>query len=142
MAHQLVELITNHWILSMLLGIVLVLLLVNESFNRQHGLLQISPENVVRWMNHEGAVLLDVRAESAFTGGHILGSESVPSTLLDKRMPSLLKYQEKPVIIVCNIGQTASGVAKQLSKQGFKKVMVLSGGIQAWKTQGLPLVKS
>jgi rhodanese-related sulfurtransferase len=142
MTHQLVELITNHGILSTLFALVVVLLLVNEGLSRKLSVMQISPEQVVQWMNREGAVLLDIRADSAFALGHILGSESVSSTVLDKRMPSLMKYQDKPIVVVCNIGQTAASVGKQLSTQGFKKIMVLSGGIQAWKAQGLPLVKS
>jgi len=142
MIHQFVDLMTNHWILSILLGVVLLLLLVNEVFDRRLGVPKISPESVVQWMNREGAVLLDIRGDAIFSAGHILGAEHVPSSLLEKRMPALIKHKDKPVIVVCNLGQEAAKVGKTLSDQGFTKVMVLNGGIQAWKAQGLPLVKS
>jgi rhodanese-related sulfurtransferase len=142
MINQFVDLITNHWILSTLLSVVLLLLLINEMIDKRLGVPKISPESTVQWMNREGAVLLDIRGEALFSAGHILGAEHVPSSLLEKRMPALMKHKDKPVVIVCNLGQEAAKIGKTLSNQGFTKVMVLNGGIQAWKAQGLPVVKS
>ena len=46
-----------------------------------------------------------------------------------------------PVVLVCKSGETASGAAKRLGKAGFANVNVLEGGIQAWQSADLPLVK-
>jgi rhodanese-related sulfurtransferase len=138
---QLVAFATQHWILSSLLGLVLVAILVNEWMNRNFGPPQIAPESAVQLINHQEALVLDIRAESAFATGHILDSQCIPASALEKKMGSLQKYTSKPIIVVCALGQSAVKVAVDLQKQGFQKVFVLNGGIQSWKTAGLPLVK-
>jgi rhodanese-related sulfurtransferase len=44
-------------------------------------------------------------------------------------------------VLVCQVGQTATTAAKRLRKAGFAQVAVLEGGIQAWQSADLPLVK-
>ena len=55
---------------------------------------------------------------------------------------ALEKEKNKPIIVVCMAGVTASGVASKLVKQGFESVSLLQGGMNAWIGAGLPIVKS
>ncbi len=138
---QLVDFITKHWILCTLLVLVLLLLLQQEWMHQRSATLQVRPEQAVQWMNQHQAVLLDIRSQSAFAQGHVLGSVSIEQAFLEAKLQSLEKYRDKPLIIVCQVGQSAVGVAQRLKQKGFQ-TLVLAGGIQQWKAQGLPLVQS
>ncbi len=139
---QLVEFITHHWMLSSALGVVMVAFMANELIQSRLGSSEVSPEAAVQLINHQDAVLFDIRNEAAYAEGHIIGSLSVMESALERKMGSLEKYFSKPVIVVCNSGQTAVKFAALLKQKGFLNVVVLSGGILAWKAAGMPVVKS
>ena len=54
---------------------------------------------------------------------------------------SLKKYRDKPVIVCCESGMRSGAAARVLKAQGFAKVVNLRGGLAAWRTENLPLVK-
>jgi len=136
-----VNFITNHWALSALFVIILIALIINESISGRFGASKITPASAVLMMNHQGAVVLDIRPEASFSGGHIIGSHHFSLDSLEKKIGSLQKYKDKPIILVCTQGQTALKAKRQLKEHGFQ-ALVLEGGIEAWKMAGLPLVKS
>ncbi len=139
---QYVFFITNHWILASLLAVVLAIFIVNEFLQRRLGTTAISPEAAVQWINHQEAVVFDCRSESLFVSGHILGSERVSLTTLDKKINSLQKYLNKPIIVTCLMGQESPKLVEKLKQNGFQNMVILKGGIDAWKAAGLPLVKA
>jgi rhodanese-related sulfurtransferase len=57
-------------------------------------------------------------------------------------MARLNQWIEKPVIVICAMGNEAPKIGAKLKEKGFKQILVLKGGIQAWKVAGLPLAKS
>lgn len=138
---QYVAFITHHWILSSLFVAICIALLVNEWMNRSFGIAEITPEQAVQLMNHQAAHLLDIRGANAFLEGHILGSQNVPIASLENKLTTLQKLSEKPLIVVCTLGNDARKVGTTLKQKGFQ-IFVLKGGIQAWKTAGMPLVKA
>ena len=139
---QFVAFITHHWILSTLWMVCLTALVVNEFLQRRFNAKSVTPEQAVLWINHQGALVIDIRSDSAFTEGHILGSEHLPKHQWEKKIKTLHKHIEKPIIVVCNAGHDSSKFANELQQKGFVRVVTLNGGIQAWKMAGLPLVKS
>jgi rhodanese-related sulfurtransferase len=135
--------ITNHWILASLLGVVLFAFILNELIGGHFGSKQtVSAERAVQLINHQEAVVFDVRTEAAFLDGHIVGAEHVTAVSLDKKMANLQKYINKPVIIATAIGQDAAKMATLFQQKGFLQVFILSGGVQGWKSAGMPLIKS
>ena len=46
---------------------------------------------------------------------------------------------DNPVIFVCNQGTDSSKIASSLKKD-LKEVYVINGGINAWKSEGFPIV--
>ena len=89
-------------------------------------------------INREDALVVDVRETAEYESGHILGARSVPLARIET---SELKRKDKPVILYCDSGERAAKAAAALRKQGFEKVVVLSGGLGAWKQAGLPVEK-
>ena len=86
-------------------------------------------------------LVVDLRGLGDFEKGHIIGSRHMLPSQVDPEGKLLAKAKESPVVVVCAVGVTASGVAQKLVKAGFKKVSVLDGGIGAWTAASLPLAK-
>jgi rhodanese-related sulfurtransferase len=57
-------------------------------------------------------------------------------------MGELEKYKNKTLVVVCDKGISAFSAARMLEKSGFSDVVVMEGGIDAWKAQNLPLTRS
>jgi phage shock protein E len=85
-------------------------------------------------------IILDVRRPEEFAEGHLKNALNVnwqspeefkaKATQLDK---------SKPVYVYCLAGARSDKAAQWLLKHGFKNVVGLEGGIQAWKDAGKPL---
>ncbi len=63
----------------------------------------------------------------------------VPAADLPTKMASLPK--DKPIIVVCEQGNSAGRVAGTLRKEGYTQAVVLEGGLRAWLKDGMPLSK-
>jgi rhodanese-related sulfurtransferase len=135
---QLFEFIGHHPILVGIFAVLLVLFIRNET---QRGGKGVSPQELVNLVNKEGAIVLDVRDSKEFAAGHIVDAVNVPHTVLESRLSELEKYKEKPVTIVCKMGQHAGTAGAMLRKAGFASVSRLSGGMTEWRNQNLPVVK-
>lgn len=97
----------------------------------------ITCTQAVQMMNHQHAILIDIRPGDAFSAGHIPQARSIPATEIEKKAASLPK--NKPLILVCDFGRAAGSAAVRLRALGFTEVSVLGGGMRAWSTAGLPL---
>ncbi len=97
----------------------------------------ISCTQAVQMMNHQHAILIDIRPSDAFNAGHIPQARSIPATEIEKKAAHLPK--NKPLILVCDFGRAAGSAAVRLRALGFTEVSVLGGGMRAWSTAGLPL---
>ncbi len=117
---------------------LLVAFVINEG---KQGGAAITPTNLVTLVNREDAVLLDIRDNKEFGAGHIAGALSMPVSSFDARIGELEAYKEKPVVLVCKMGQHASATGKKLRALGFSNVRRLSGGMAEWSANSLPVVK-
>lgn len=90
-------------------------------------------------MNRENALVLDVRDAASYGAGHILGARNLPLDDLDKRIGELDKFKSRPVIVVCESGNSSTRAVRALKAKGFAQVLNLSGGFRAWLQGGLPV---
>jgi rhodanese-related sulfurtransferase len=80
-------------------------------------------------------VLLDARDEKAAAKGFIKGAVAFPAKKAAKLVKTLDIKKTAPVMVYDQKGgRDAESVAKILVKEGFKKVLVVSGGLEAWKS--------
>lgn len=135
------EFIANHPILASLFVAITLMLLWNIYGSAVNGIKQLSPTEVTRMMNHDDALVLDVRISGDFDKAHILSSMNVPEADLDSAQEKLKKHISKPVIACCEHGNVSEKVAKTLKSQGFEQVYTMKGGITAWRSANLPLTK-
>ncbi len=121
--------------------VVASLLLVVEWLLKKQEADSCTPTQLVNILNHEHAKVLDLRKKEIFQQGHILGSHWCdPKTL--PTAPVLIQGKEEPVLVlVCQQGLESRQLANTLKGSGFS-VRYLKGGLEAWRTEGLPLVKS
>ncbi|QOL26515.1 rhodanese-like domain-containing protein [Thalassotalea sp. LPB0316] len=103
---------------------------------------QLSTQELTFSVNKENAVVVDIRSENDFRKQHIIDSLNCTSEKINKgELASLEKYKDRPIIVVCAQGISASKAANQLAKAGFSQVNLLKGGMNAWVSAGLPTVK-
>ena len=65
----------------------------------------------------------------------------MPVSSIDARIGELEAYKDKPVVLVCKMGQHASASGRKFKDQGFENVRRLSGGMAEWTANSLPVVK-
>ena len=138
LVEQIFEFISNHYILVSAFVFLLVAFVINEG---KLGGAAITPTNLVNLVNREDAVLVDIRDTKEYSAGHIAGAVSMPVSSIDARIGELESYKEKPVVLVCKMGQHASSVGRKLKDLGFENVRRLSGGMAEWTASSLPMVK-
>lgn len=82
-------------------------------------------------------VLLDVRQATAAEQGFIKGAVTFPAKQAAKLVKKLDVKKNAPVMVYDqNNGKEAAAVAKILVKAGFKRVLVMTGGFDAWQAAG------
>ena len=136
---QIVHFIASHWQLVVALLVIVLLIIMNEVLTQKKQGKTISAQEVVDLMNHQNAVVFDIRPLDAYRNGHIINSIHASDT--DFEQQRMDKYKQKPIVIVCVKGIRATELSKKLTDNGFKKVYVLSGGITNWQAENLPLIK-
>ncbi len=135
----LLHFVSLHPVLMSALGVVLVLLILNEMSGVITGEKRLSPMEAVRLINDREALVLDVRAVADYKKGHILNAVNVPQPRLAERMNDLGKDLARPVVVYCALGGVAAQASVQLRKAGFQEVYPLRGGINGWLGASLPV---
>jgi rhodanese-related sulfurtransferase len=136
---QLFEFIANHPMLVGTFVILLTLFIRNET---RRGGQSVSAQQLVDMVNKSNALVLDVREKKEYDAGHIVDAVNVPYASLESRLDELKKYQERPIVVACRMGQHSGAAGTLLRKKGFPHVHRLTGGIAEWRNQNLPVVKT
>ncbi|SKA92483.1 Rhodanese-related sulfurtransferase [Prosthecobacter debontii] len=104
---------------------------------------QLSPLEVAAWLTaHPEATVIDLRMPEEITReGRLTGShhyDFLQSSTADKL--AQLDH-DKPYLLYCALGGRSEKAAVQLSQQGFKQLVILKGGLDAWLKAGQPVSK-
>ncbi|MGB4343223.1 MAG: rhodanese-like domain-containing protein [Moraxellaceae bacterium] len=132
------EFAVNHYLLVGTFVALLIAWIVTEM---ARGGQSVSPQGLSALVNQQNARVIDIRDPAEFKTGHITGSDNIPYSRIGERLEELKKELDRPIVIICNIGQTAGAAGSQLKTAGLTQVYKLEGGISNWKSQSLPLVK-
>ncbi len=135
------EFIVNNPILFLMLAIIIGLIIWTELRRFTRGFKEISPIEAVQLVNHENALMLDIREDAELNQGKIAGSKHIPLSILKQRLKELEKYRESPVITFCRSGSRSSQASNILYKNQFEKVYHMKGGMIAWENANLPKSK-
>ena len=135
---QAFEFLGNHAILAGTFAMLLALFVRNEM---SRGGQSATTQELVNLVNRENALVLDVRDAGEFAEGHIVDALNIPHAAVADRLDELKKYQDRPVAVVCKMGQHSGSAGTLLRKSGFERVLRLTGGMTEWRNQNLPVVK-
>lgn len=130
----------QHVSLMLAVMVVLILLIILELLRQLKSARQINNHTATRLINHQNAVVIDIRSTDAFMKGHIVNAISLPSHDLTKSTKKLEKHKSNPIILICANGLESAKTANVLKRMGFN-VFILQGGLRQWQDAGLPLIK-
>ena len=131
------EFMQQQWIQFLALLVLVVMLVLHEP--RKSGP-SLSPQEAINLVNAEDGVFLDLRDAAEYKKGHVVNAINIPSAKLPDRAVELEKYTEKPIVLVCKMGQQSGAAGKQLRAAGYTKVYKMSGGMMEWGNLQLPTV--
>ncbi len=90
----------------------------------------LSPRELEAWLREHQPQLLDVREPWEYTICHLEGSELVPM----REIPAWAETAdpEQEIVVICHHGIRSRQVAIYLESRGFRNVINLTGGVEAW----------
>jgi rhodanese-related sulfurtransferase len=91
-----------------------------------------------RMQSGQAPALIDVRSPEEFESGHIPGAINIPLQSLPRRVNELAAYQERELVLYCEIGGRAARGSDWLASRGFQQLRLLDGHMSAWRGAGLP----
>jgi len=86
----------------------------------------------------DGTYLLDVRTVEEWNESHIGGAVLIPLDELSARINEI--PTDRDVLIICRSGNRSAEARDTLRAAGFTRTTSITGGINAWIAEGLPVV--
>ncbi len=83
-------------------------------------------------------MLIDVREESEYRGGHAAGAKHLSKGVLEVEIEEQVPNTDQAIICYCGGGGRSALAADSLQRMGYTNVKSLAGGLRAWKQAGLP----
>ena len=97
---------------------------------------EITPVDLkVKLDRKDDFLLLDVREPSEYAIGQIPTSRLIPLNSIDYAIGELQPWKDKEIVLHCKMGGRSLRAAEKLKAAGFKHVINLAGGINAWSDQ-------
>jgi len=137
----LINFLVDHWLLSSGLIVLLITIIWVEINSQNYGITLLSVHDMVRLMNQQKPMIVDMRHESQYTKGHVLGALSIVQKAVEQLDKRLLN-QSRPILLICEMGHQAAKVGAILKTAGCQEVYGLKGGMRAWHEAGLPVTQS
>jgi rhodanese-related sulfurtransferase len=114
----------------------------------RRSLRRLEPQDAYAAMR-EGALVVDTRSEDEQRkSGRIPGAHRVPLSVLEWRLDPASEWHDPAladpsahVILLCSHGYSSSLAARRLQEIGFSRATDVIGGFEAWKANGLPILR-
>jgi len=142
MIDQYIEFASSHWMLVTAFFAVTFFLVqdIVESGMRKYQ--TISPMLTVTKLNSGNPIIVDVREANEFKKGHIADAILIPVASIEKQIKKIELYKKDDVIVVCHTGTRSAPACATLTKLGFENIFLMTGGMQSWEENKLPIVTS
>ncbi|NND64524.1 MAG: rhodanese-like domain-containing protein [Gammaproteobacteria bacterium] len=101
---------------------------------------EVDAQTAKSWLDDNRAVLIDVREADEYQQQNIEGACLAPLSSFDADAVLGEHEKNKLLIIQCRTGGRSCQAAKYLLAAGGTKIYNLTGGIEAWKAAGFPVV--
>ncbi len=99
----------------------------------------VDAKQAYSFYHDNNTTLLDIRTkEELKTEGMIKGAIHIPLQELSASLSKLSTYKNSKILVYCRSGSRSISASRTLSNAGFKAYN-LTGGINEWKREKLPL---
>ena len=99
---------------------------------------EVSPAQAAEEQS-QGAVLIDVRETEEFRQGHAKDAIHLSKGVIELRIEEAVPDTSTPIICYCGGGSRSALAADNLQRMGYTNVASMSGGLKAWRGEGLPM---
>ena len=89
------------------------------------------PEAIDLMAAEKDFILLDVRTEMEYAGGHIPGAMLLPNETIGTGEIPQLPRKDQLILVYCRSGNRSKQAADKLAKLGYTNIVEI-GGINAW----------
>jgi len=127
----------NPWLIAGLVASVLAVLFYELRLKAQN-IGSLGTSMAVQLIN-KGCNVIDVRDAEKFAAGHIVDSKNIPATNFSSDSANL-KKGKKVILLVCDNGSRSGELAGGLRKEGVENIFSVTGGLEAWRRENLPVV--
>ncbi|MCL6617492.1 MAG: rhodanese-like domain-containing protein [Anoxybacillus ayderensis] len=111
--------------------IILLIYFVATKMLPTKGVVHITPDELKSKLKEtKNRQFVDVRTPAEYRARHIRQFKNVPLHELSAKLNEL--DREKETIVICQSGMRSNQAAKILVKNGFKRVVNVRGGMNAW----------
>ena len=92
------------------------------------GYTQIPQELAIEMMKaDDGLVVVDVRTQEEFDGGHIPGAICIPNESIVDAQPAELPDLDQTILVYCRSGRRSKEAAQKLADMGYTEVYEFGG---------------
>ena len=92
---------------------------------------RISPAQAIEMMAQDNVIIIDVRNQAEFDGGHIPNAVLLPVSDIELRANEVIPNRDMTILLYCRSGARSSNAAGTLAGMGFTAVYDF-GGILSW----------
>jgi len=121
--------------------VITALYLIYKFFLSGQSEFSVEPAKFQGLANDKDAVVLDVRSAFEFGGDKIAGALNMSYSAADFKGRVGMLDKEKTYLIYCASGTRSAASCSEMKSLGFKHLYSLKGGIEHWKSAGLPVVR-
>ena len=134
----LIEFINNHPILGLGCVAFFLLAVFNELKIKEGNICGLSTIDSVKLIN-QNSLIFDVGNADRYAKKHLLGAANKkPEDLTEGELKKHNK-KNKPVLLVCDNGNTSKKLSLKLRSKGLDNVFYIKGGQTEWENASLPV---
>ena len=99
---------------------------------------QITQEEAKEMMDTQDVVILDVREQNEYDGGHIPGAVLLPVGTIDEAAAAeVIPNKDSTVLVYCRSGNRSKTASSKLAELGYTNIYEF-GGINTWPYETEP----
>jgi rhodanese-related sulfurtransferase len=96
----------------------------------------LKPREIRGLPHYASMTTLDVGGSADYKTAHVPGAKWISRGWLESKLPNHLPAKHTPILITCPDGRQSVFAARTLAAMDYTSVIVLEGGVTAWRTAG------
>ena len=126
---------------KVLFAFLIAIMAISCDAQQKKGVELVPPAEFAQNIQSGKGQLIDVRTPKEYNSGYIKGAVNMHlyDTDFEQRIDTLDK--NKPVYVYCKVGGRSAEAVAIMKSKGFRHIVELDGGMDAWNEAKLPVTK-